>query len=187
LKIEFIRLINNSITITEANKISLDNQGIQNLCDLINQTYKVGEEHLWIEGVERITLPELSDKIIQGNIFIAQQNKTSVGLIEVKSIKKDDIAEFGMLSVDLNHKKKGIGGLLVSHAENWAKKNNFKRMQLELLTPINFKHLAKEHLKKWYSHLGYVQKKSEKAEISRPAFNGLLACECLLSLWLKDL
>lgn len=163
-----------------------DDQLINSLVSLINTVYNVAENDLWLNNDSRIHAPELTKLITNNQILVAKEDGKLVGLVALTSIS-DTTAGFGMLSTHKDHQGKGIGSILVTAAENWAKKTNYSKMQLELLIPLNHVNTSKEILAKWYTKLGYKKTRTEPFELMYPEKTNLLACNCDFTIWQKNL
>ena len=61
-------------------------------------------------------------------------------------------------------------------------------MRLEILKPRHWRHDGKEMLKKWYTQtLGYVEGETEDFANFYPVLNQNLCCECLFTIYTKQL
>ena len=61
--------------------------------------------------------------------------------------EEDHTASFNMLAVSPKMQGKRFGVALVKAAENWARAQGHKTMQLELLLPVGWTHKFQEFLK----------------------------------------
>ncbi|MGY5351117.1 GNAT family N-acetyltransferase [Wenyingzhuangia sp. IMCC45533] len=170
-----------------AKRNDFSDQTINSICNLINKTYEKGEEGLWAVNSNRTSVNELKKNIRNNQLIVAEEKGLIIGTVLVKKMKDGITGEFGMLSVDINYKRKGIGNKLIKKAEEWAVSNELNIMKLELLTPSNWKHHTKEFLKKWYSKLGYVPQEKESCKKKYPELFLLLKTDCDLTIWSKKL
>jgi GNAT superfamily N-acetyltransferase len=140
---------------------------IKRLSDLINEVYDDAESGMWKRKGTRTNPAEVERLLRAQALILAEIDGVFVGSVNV-NLMSDGVGEFGMLVVDLNHRGKGIGSVLVDRAENWARDMACHTMRLELLTPRNWTHPSKEFLKMWYSRIGYKPQATESFEILHP-------------------
>ena len=117
-------------------------------------------------------------------IFIAVNKDDNIGMGRI------DLEENGSsLSwvVSPNHRKKGIGKLLVEHVFKTAHEKKYQKMQLEILSPLHWVHEEKEFLKSWYSTLGFKLIKEVNFLDYYPTHDQYMKCPLLFSLYEKDL
>jgi GNAT superfamily N-acetyltransferase len=119
-------------------------------------------------------------------LILAELDGGIVGAVNV-NLLDENVAEFGMLVADPDHRAAGIGSMLVKAAEAWARSMHRRTMQLELLTPRSWMHPSKEFLKGWYTRIGYVPQFTEPFEKMYPELVGELATECDFTVWRKQL
>lgn len=129
---------------------------INQLTDFINAVYKTSEGEFWPSdnSYSRTNTHEILEFISKEEMIIALFDDKIVGSVHVYPIDKA-ILGFGMLTSSLDYRKMGIGSLLLQEIENFAIKNQYKIIQLELLKPVNFSHPEKEFLEIWYQKWGY--------------------------------
>lgn len=176
----------NKILISFANINNISTKEINSLVKIINDAYKVAEGDLWINSAKRVTFDEMQTLINQNQIIIATNNNEIVGSVKVARLSKD-VAEFGMLATNFNYRDLGIGTKLVNTAEDWARNNGFRIMQLELLTPKHYINPSKEILKEWYTKGGYKHHSIEPFKNLFPNTYHLLAVECDFNIYHKNL
>jgi GNAT superfamily N-acetyltransferase len=148
-------------------KSDLRADSIKRLSDLINEVYDDAESGMWKRKGTRTNPAEVERLLRAQALILAEIDGVLVGSVNV-NLMSDGVGEFGMLVVDLNHRGKGIGSVLVDRAENWARDMACHTMRLELLTPRNWTHPSKEFLKMWYSRIGYKPQATESFEILHP-------------------
>lgn len=146
----------NNLSIKILKKTDCTKESIKNITQLINSVYEATEGDFWPNdgSYSRTNFDDISNFIQKEELIIAQINKTIVGTVHIYPID-DKTLGFGMLSCALEHRKKGIGNLLLKEVEDFAKKNQYKIIQLELLKPLHFNHPDKEFLTIWYQKWGY--------------------------------
>lgn len=174
------------ITTSFLNIEDCNDQLIKYLVSLINTVYNTAENGLWIVNDSRVNYDQLIQLIKKKEILIAKNSQTIVGLIAISHISYNTTG-FSMLSTHQKHQGKGIGSILVTASENWAKKNGASQMQLELLIPKEYTNNSKSVLTKWYTKIGYKIIRTEPFEITYPEKAKLLACECDFTIWQKSL
>jgi GNAT superfamily N-acetyltransferase len=129
---------------------------IQQLANLINTVYQTSEGDFWpIDGsYSRTNLEDINNFVSKGEMIVAFIEDEIVGSVHVYPIDKTTLG-FGMLTSSLAYRKMGIGNLLLKAVEDFAKANQYKIIQLELLKPTTFNHPEKEFLEIWYQKWGY--------------------------------
>ena len=169
-------------------KGDLSNLEIENLATLINLVYLETEKDYWPHDgtYERISSTQLSNYIANNQIIIATVKNHIVGFVHVYKLDNDRCG-FGMLITQKEYRKLGVGKKLLTTVDNWAKDQNFKLIQLELLKPQNFIDKNKEFLKKWYQNIGYnyVEKTTYKKLYPKQA--NLLKIPCVFEIYHKNI
>ena len=124
-----------------------------------------------------------------GQIILAREikNMLIVGSIFVKENFAPGVGELGMLAVSAAYLRRGLGKLLVGAAEEVCRSKHCSRMRLELLTPRDSVHAVKVWLDAWYSSLGYVKGLPEDFGQAFPRIQPLLACDCIFTVYMKEL
>lgn len=93
-------------------------------------------------------------------IFVAEdKNHRIAGYIEIfpfRTIGSDPRIEIASLVVDESCRSQGVGRLLMSHAENWARARNFKEVGLR-------SNVIRERAHQFYENLGYRVNKTQKS------------------------
>ena len=165
----------------------LSNNTIMAIRDFVNAAYTEGENRMWNGIHQRTSIEELEDKILANQLVVAQLDNSIAGIVVVHQTIDRQIAEFMMLAVSAQYKRRGIGGRLIEFAEAWAVEHGMTKMRLELLTPSNWKHPAKEIIKKWYRQLGYLPQGKEPFERGYPHLAPQLKTKCDFTMWTKSL
>jgi GNAT superfamily N-acetyltransferase len=163
-----------------------DAQLVAEITDLVNRVYAQAEEGLWIDGASRTTEPEVADLIRAEQIAGAWLDGRLLGVVRVQQLDGGD-GEFGMLVAAPEHRGAGIGRELVRFAEDWGRKRQLARMQLELLMPQTWAHPVKEFLRAWYTRIGYRPVGTGNLAEDYPALVPLLATPCDFVIFHKDL
>lgn len=159
---------------------------IDDISQIINDSYIRGEKGMWKEGITRTSGQELRELIRLGKILLALSGKNVIGCV-IAQILKENIGEFGMLAVHQDYLGRGIGKSLIQSAENKALQNKCQEMQFELLTPRHKKHPEKEKLKIWYTKLGYQPIETKSFEDMYPHLIEGLDVECDFTVWSKKI
>jgi GNAT superfamily N-acetyltransferase len=166
----------------EPSEADLADDAVQYLVDLINRVYDVAESGMWRRPGTRTNRDQIRELLRDKRLILADRDGTIVGSVNV-NLLNENVAEFGMLAADPDHRGLGIGSMLVNAAEEWARSMNRGTMRLELLTPRSWRHPSKEFLKAWYARLGYVPQFTEPLEKTHPELVGELATECDFTVW----
>ena len=95
--------------------------------------------------------------------------------------------EIGMLTVDPAHQGHGLGGVLMTFAEDRARAAGRTAVQLDLLVPAVGTHPAKEHLARWYARRGYAAVDRTTVRERHPELVDDLAVPCDVVVWRKPL
>ena len=156
------------------------------IISLANQVYYSSEKEFWKEGYYRLNEEEFNDHIKSNSLFIGELENEIVGCILMKQVDSNT-SSFSMLICDPKHRKKGIGKTLVNHVLTTAKINGNKKMQLEILSPLNWVHTEKEFLKTWYKSIGFKLIKEVDFLDYYPTHDKFMKCPLLFSLYEKDL
>jgi GNAT superfamily N-acetyltransferase len=175
-----------SVTTRHATLNDINDHTVERISKLINDVYDQAESDLWKSKGGRVDNNEVSRLINNNNLILAELDGVIIGSVKYEPVDQS-ICEFGMLVADENYRGKGIGTLLVNAAENWAIKNGYKTMQLELLTPRHWKNDSKEFLKKWYSRIGYKPTHTMAFEQHFSERINDMATECDFTVWLKNI
>jgi GNAT superfamily N-acetyltransferase len=144
---------------------------------LVNRVYAEAEKGLWQEDTDRTDADEVTGYISTGQLAVARIDGHLVGAVRVQHLD-DDLGEFGMLVASPEHRGVGIGRVLVTFAEDWARARGLRRMQLELLVPRTWQHPVKEFLREWYTRIGYRHVRTGDFAVDYPALEPLLATPC---------
>jgi GNAT superfamily N-acetyltransferase len=153
---------------------AVDRDVVARIVALVNRVYAEAEKGLWLDGVERTTTEEVAAIVGAGELGVARLDGRLVGAVRIQRLG-GDLAEFGMLVTDPDHRGLGIGRQLVAFAEDWARNQGCEWMQLELLVPQEWTHPAKEFLRDWYQRLGYLPVRTGRLEEAYPALAPRLA------------
>jgi len=153
---------------------------------LANKVYYSSERDFWKEGYFRVDENEFNGYIKNQWLYIGEIEKEIVGCVLLKPVT-DSTTSFSMLICHPNHRKKGIGKTLVNYVLDNAKKNNYKKMQLEILSPVNWTHKEKEFLKVWYESIGFKLIKEVDFLDYYPGHDKYMKCPLLFSLYEKNL
>ena len=152
---------------------------LDKLVSIVNHAYVIGEHSMWIENV-RTDCKDLEQKLESeviillvktnynsnqeielGNIIVDENSIIGQILCDTKFDIRNKMAEFGMFAIHEKYQQLGLGNFLVKAAEERAKMCGCKKLQCEVLSPVEFEHDVKKRLSQWYQKLGY------KKEIER--------------------
>jgi len=156
---------------------------------IVNEAYTRGEEGMWKGTASRTNIEEMTSFLSDGRIILAYEAATGaiVGSILVTHNFGEHLGELGMLCVAQTHLRQGLGKILVKAAEDHCRLKGCTEMRLELLKPAKFVHPVKTWLHEWYTSLGYIQGNSEDFASAFPRIAPLLACDCLFTVYKKQL
>lgn len=115
------------------------------LTRLINLAYRVED---FFKAVDRTTVDEVR-RYLEEETFLVVRDESGDLLACVRLGLRPPEAHFGMLSVHPDIQGRGIGRLLVSEAEERARRSGCSRMTLEVASP-------RVELPAYYARLGYV-------------------------------
>lgn len=132
----------------------LSEDEIRRLYEIMIHGYAVTEAEVWGPNYTRMPFNEFLETISKGELYVARLNDLVVGSIQVRPLS-DDTYVFGLLSADFDQSGKGIGRALIQTAEDHARKAGAKKMQLEILRPLDMDIPFKDVLKQWYEGMGY--------------------------------
>ena len=153
---------------------------------MANEVYSTSEREFWKEGYYRLNAEEFNHYEKAKWLHLAEINNELVGCVLMRPV--DGITtSFSMLICHPNHRKKGIGKTLVEHVFKIALEDNYLKMQLEILSPIEWLHDEKEFLKRWYDSLGFKLLKEVNFADYYPNHGKYMKCPLLFSLYEKDL
>lgn len=163
-----------------------DINSLETLKEMINEVYWESEQNIWQDVHRRISVQGLKEIIAHQQLIIAKYNGAIAGCIHLEPIT-DTLYKFKMVSVSPNYKQKGIGGQLVSFAEQTALTYGAQTMQLELLVPIEFEHPDKVILDKWYTKIGYVKQSVHDVDYCHQGLGQFLKTPCNAVVYQKQL
>jgi GNAT superfamily N-acetyltransferase len=164
-----------------------DESLVEQLAQLINDAYAVGEKGLWIEGTKRTTSAEVAEVIGDEGMLTATLEGQAVGCASVRAIDAST-ADLGVVSVAPDRWGGGFGRELVRSAEDLMRSRAVTTSQLELLVPREWVHPEKDRLRRWYLRLGYrIVRTAQFEEIVPARLTGQLATPCEFLVFRKDL
>jgi len=122
---------------------------LPNLMALINQAFKV--EAFFIEG-DRLSPEDTRAYFKKGRFLLADENSALAGVIYVEL--RSDRSYFGLLSVNPDLQKTGLGRRLIAAAEEFAREMGAHHMDI---TVVNLRN----ELPPFYRKLGYTEDGTE--------------------------
>jgi N-acetylglutamate synthase-like GNAT family acetyltransferase len=173
-------------SIVKENELSFEE--INNTANLINEVYLLTEKDFWPQDgqYQRTNMDEIRSFIKKQELIIATIAKEIVGAVHIYSLK-EGICGFGMLVSSPKKRAIGIGSALMKSIEIWARTNNYKSIQLELLKPLDYKHPDKEFLTTWYTKLGYEMVAKTSYHDLYPEQASLLKVPCIFEIFQKNI
>lgn len=124
------------------------------ICILANQLGYPGELEKFKTRLEKIL-----DSPLQGVLVADIGDQRAVGYIHFhqhNSLENDPIVEIGGLVVSEEFRRKGIGKMLISAAEDWARATGFRRIRLH-------SNIIRVDAHNFYQALGYRITKTQQA------------------------
>ena len=175
-----------STSIVREGELSL--REINDISNLINQVYLDSEKDFWPQNgqYERTNKKELIGYISKEELIIARRGQEIIGAVHIYPIN-EKICGFGMLVSSPKMRRIGVGSVLMKRIEDWAKNNNYRTIQLELLKPTDYIHSDKEFLTFWYTKLGYELKSKTTYEDLYPKQAPLLKIPAYFEIYQKNI
>jgi GNAT superfamily N-acetyltransferase len=159
---------------------------VDELAHIVNDAYAVGEAGLWLEGTTRTTPAEIADAIRSDGLLAATLDGRLVGCAYVRRLDAET-ADLGLISTATDQWGGGVGARVVRSAEELMRSRGMTTMQLEVLVPKEWTHPAKEHLRAWYTRLGYRVVRTAPVEQVAARLACRLATPCEFLIFCKPL
>ncbi len=156
------------------------------LYELTRIAYAETESEMFGEDYIRIKKDEYQDFIDLNQIIYAMIDNVVVGGIRHYQVGEGTYS-FGLLSVDFNYARKGIGQALIDEVENIAKSNAYHSIKIEILRPKDIDLAAKKLIGDWYQRINYNYQDSATFEEIVPQKKGLSIVPCIFDFYLKKL
>lgn len=148
---------------TGSNNVEL----IQQLTNITNRAFRKTESEMWEEGMQRTNIEDVAHYIHEEEMVCVYKKSKPVGCMRLQQITKE-IAEIGMLAVEVEEQGAGLGKSLIQFGEEELISQGYNILQIELLKPQLYKDQARENLQLWYTRLGYNQVSEESLEYVLP-------------------
>jgi N-acetylglutamate synthase-like GNAT family acetyltransferase len=113
---------------------------------LINAAFRRAESFL-IDG-HRIDLPTVQDLLEKGKFLVAEEDGKIAGCVYVEP--RGDRAYLGLLSVDPDRQKAGLGSMLLKAAEDYCLNASCRFIDLQIVN-------VRQELPSFYHRRGYVE------------------------------
>jgi predicted N-acetyltransferase YhbS len=114
------------------------------LVPLVNRAFEIEK---FFSGADRTDADEMLRMMKDGTYLVSEDEQGVAGCVYVKI--NGSAGYFGMLAVDPNRQKSGLGGKLIAAAEDFARKRGCSAMEI---TVVNIR----PELFPYYRKLGYV-------------------------------
>ncbi|MGH2666446.1 GNAT family N-acetyltransferase [Flavobacterium sp.] len=91
-------------------------------------------------------------------VFVAEENNVVIGWIHAfhsLQVESDFFVEIGGLVIDENHRRKGIGQLLIGKINTWAKSKECQKIRVRCNTKRKESHI-------FYQQIGFTETKEQK-------------------------
>lgn len=177
------------IRILSRNDVDLNSDDKKRLFDLMIHAYAVTENDIWGENYFRLEKGEFFNLLEEEQFFIAFKNEKIVGSVMLYRKTKDTFG-FGLLNIDFNEKGQNIGKKLIKTAEDFARYQNARTMQLEVLRTAQSVSVFKVWLAKWYVEQGYQFYGTfpfEYIEPDRPEKKQIMISQAVFDIYRKSL
>ena len=152
---------------------------------LVNDAYEIAERGLWQEPYERTTPPLTAEAIAREELAVARLDGRIVGSICTFQLDPET-GWCGALAVDPAFAGRGLGGTLMSFAEERASSAGARTIQLEVLAPSP----ANPHtdqITAWYLRRGYREVGRFGLDEVEPDAVPYLATACQVTVMQKPL
>ena len=116
------------------------------ITSLINAAFRRVESFL-IEG-NRIDLQTVQGLMEKGKFLVSEEDGTLAGCVYVEP--RGERAYLGLLSVDPNRQKAGLGSMLIKAAEDYCCNAGCRFIDLQIVN-------VRQELPSFYHHRGYVE------------------------------
>jgi GNAT superfamily N-acetyltransferase len=115
------------------------------ITNLINLAFRI--ERFFVDG-NRISPSEVRGRLVTGAFILAELGEVLIGSVSVEL--REERAYVGLLAVDPTTQRTGVGRRLMSAAENYARANGCRAVDLQIVN-------VREELLGFYRRLGYVE------------------------------
>jgi N-acetylglutamate synthase-like GNAT family acetyltransferase len=115
------------------------------IANLVNRAFRV--ERFFVEG-DRISASEVRDRLATGRFILAERDNDLIGSVYVEL--RGEQSYVGLLAVDPSQQRNGIGRRLMAAAEDCARANQCRSMDLRIVN-------LRDELPAFYRRLGYVE------------------------------
>ena len=116
-----------------------------NLAALVTLAYRV--EAFVVEG-NRTDTADVTRRLERGDFLLLEEDGALIGCVYVQ--ETDGLGYFGMLSIDPQHQRRGLGAALVDAAEQWCARKGCAVVEIEVVN-------LRTELPPFYRRLGYVE------------------------------
>ncbi len=121
-----------------------DDSDVKDLVEIINDAYSYQNED---RGELRTNFDHLKKRISETNFFVIQYHDKIVGCVYIES--KNNSLHFGLFTLILRHRGKGVAGQVMSAIEDLALTNNFDAIELDYMSVAPW-------LKVYYEKYGFI-------------------------------
>jgi GNAT superfamily N-acetyltransferase len=118
---------------------------IEELTRVINAAFVV--ERVAFDG-DRVDMEQVGSYMDKGTFLVAEHGRVLVGCVYVEM--RGERSYLGLLSVRPDRQGLGLGGKLMTAAEDYARSQGSRAMDLRVISP-------REELVPFYQHFGYEQ------------------------------
>jgi GNAT superfamily N-acetyltransferase len=115
------------------------------ITNLVNQAFRV--ERFFVEG-DRISASEVRSRFATGRFILAERGDLLIGSVYAELRGERSYA--GLLAVDPSQQRAGVGSRLMAAAEEYARANGCRAMDLQIVN-------VRDELLALYRKLGYVE------------------------------
>ena len=158
---------------------------VAHIVAIINEAYRWSEAEQWTDEKTRTDTAEIGLLLANRKMLLAYAEDTLAGVVKIEEIATG-IGGFGMLAVDPDGLRTGVGRALVAEAEAWARTMGFTEMEIEIVhaeTPNAHKRLLHD----WYTRLGYIEQETFPIAERIPEIAPLQRLTCVSTVYRKPL
>ena len=116
-----------------------------NVAVLVTLAYRV--EAFFVDG-DRTDASDVTRRLERGDLLLLEEDGALIGCVYVQ--ETDGLGYFGMLSIDPQHQRRGLGTALVDAAEQWCARKGCAVVEIEVVN-------LRSELPPFYRKLGYVE------------------------------
>lgn len=118
----------------------------EKITTLINAAFRIAES-FFIDG-NRISTEEVKELLVKGDFLVAEAEGTLTSCVYIET--RDGRTYLGLLSVNPELQRTGLGSQLLSAAEDYSRQNGSRFMDIYVVN-------LREELPQYYQKRGYIE------------------------------